>query len=276
MKQHYRAIFISDLHLGTKGSQADRLCHFLKHNECDELYLVGDIIDIWKMKRKVYWPQEHSNVIRRVLTKAKRGTSVYYVLGNHDEALRKWLNFELQFGNIHIVNEADHISLTGRRYLVVHGDLFDGIETFNRWLYALGDHAYDVALALNRWINILRRSLGFSYWPLSRSLKARVKKATNFIFEFENNLAIYCEKHGYDGVICGHIHTPEIRQIGSVLYMNDGDWVESCTALVETLEGEFKLIHWHDYDPSSAEETALLEEGPPLLQPKRQRETMSL
>jgi UDP-2,3-diacylglucosamine pyrophosphatase LpxH len=248
MKHHYRAIFISDIHLGSKGTQANQLCHFLKHNECERLYLVGDIIDVWKLKRKVYWPQEHSNVIRRVLTKAKRGTKVLYIVGNHDEMLRKWMNFDLQFGNISIVNETIHEGIDGKKYLIVHGDLFDGIGNLNRWLYVLGDHAYDFALALNRWINTIRRTLGFSYWPVSRYLKANVKKATNFIFQFETNLATYCAKQGYDGVVCGHIHTPEIRQIGDVLYMNDGDWVESCTALVETYEGEFKIIQWHEFD----------------------------
>jgi len=132
--------------------------------------------------------------------------------------------------------------------LVIHGDLFDGIESFNTWLYALGDRAYDVALFLNRWINIIRRSIGFAYWPLSRTLKAKVKRATNFVFKFESNVATYCEKQGYDGVICGHIHTPEIRKIGNVVYMNDGDWVESCTALVETQDGEFRIIDWHHHD----------------------------
>ena len=248
MKDYYRAIFISDIHLGTKGTQANQLCHFLKHNECDQLYLVGDIIDVWKLKRKVYWPQEHSNVIRRILTMAKRGTKVHYILGNHDEALRNWLSFDMRFGNIELSNECIHQSKRGQRYLVIHGDLFDGIESFNTWLYALGDRAYDVALFLNRWINIIRRSIGFAYWPLSRILKAQVKRATNFVFKFESNVATYCEKQGYDGVICGHIHTPEIRKIGNVVYMNDGDWVESCTALVETQDGEFRIIDWHYHD----------------------------
>lgn len=177
-----------------QGYVSQQLCHFLKHNECDQLYLVGDIIDVWKLKRKVYWSQKHSNVIHRILTMAKRGTKVHYILGNHDEVLRNWLSFDMRFGNIELTNECVNQSKRGQRYLVIHGDLFDGIESFNTWLYALGDRAYDVALFLNRWINIICRSIGFAYWPLSRTLKAQVKRATNFVFKFESNVATYCEK----------------------------------------------------------------------------------
>jgi UDP-2,3-diacylglucosamine pyrophosphatase LpxH len=241
----YRAIFISDVHLGTRDSQANKLCDFLKHNTCETLYLVGDILDIWKIQQNRWrWQQSHTNVIRRILTASKRGTRVVYIAGNHDEFLRPLMPYDIGFGNIEIANQATHIGVDGRRYLVVHGDLFDGITSIAPWLGFLGDKAYDVVLALNTRFNWLRHKLGFGYWSLSQYLKQRVKSAVDFIFEFEKNLVGYCKKRGFDGVICGHIHHAEIKTVDGIAYMNDGDWVESCTALVEHWDGQWEIVTW--------------------------------
>tara|TARA_E500000178_G_C16981539_1_gene736040 strand:- start:850 stop:1608 length:759 start_codon:yes stop_codon:yes gene_type:complete len=241
----YRTIFISDVHLGTKGCQAELLNNFLKHNDCESLYLVGDIIDGWKIQQnKWHWKQSHTNVIRRILGLAKRGTKVVYLTGNHDEFLRPLIPYNIGFGNVQVCNHAVHVGKDDRRYLVVHGDIFDGITRIAPWLTFLGDKAYDFILDLNTKFNTFRRKLGFNYWSLSRYLKHRVKKAVDFIFEFEKNLSRYCKKKGYDGVICGHIHTPEIKETEGIIYMNDGDWVESCSALVEHHNGKWELVTW--------------------------------
>jgi len=241
----YRTIFISDVHLGTKDCKAEQLNNFLKHNSCQTLYLVGDIIDAWKIKQNKWrWKQSHTNVVRRVLGHAKRDTRVIYVLGNHDEFLRPFLNYNLNFGMIEMTNQCEHIGADGKHYLVTHGDLFDGITRLAPWLSILGDKAYDFILGLNSRFNWLRHRLGFGYWSLSFFLKHRVKRAIDFIFQFERNLAAYCKKRGYDGVICGHIHHAEIKEIDGVTYMNDGDWVESCTALVEHHNGTWEIISW--------------------------------
>jgi UDP-2,3-diacylglucosamine pyrophosphatase LpxH len=245
MDMRYRAIFISDVHLGTRDCKAEQLNNFLKHNSCDTLYLVGDIIDGWKMQQnKLRWRQSHTNVVRRVLGHAKRGTHVVYVAGNHDEFLRPMIPLGFTFGRINVVNQAEHVGLDSRRYLVTHGDLFDGITRLAPWLSFLGDRAYDFILALNSKFNWIRRRFGFGYWSLSKFLKHRVKKAVDFMFQFEQNLAAYCRKRGFDGVICGHIHHAEIKNIDGVVYMNDGDWVESCTALVEHLDGKWEIVTW--------------------------------
>jgi UDP-2,3-diacylglucosamine pyrophosphatase LpxH len=241
----YRTIFISDVHLGTKDCKAEALNNFLKHNTCDTLYLVGDIIDAWKIQQNRWrWKQSHTNVIRRILGHAKRGTRVIYVAGNHDEFLRPLIPYGLGFGMVEVVNQAEHIGLDGRHYLVTHGDLFDGITRITPWLSFLGDRLYDFVLNLNSRFNWIRHRLGFGYWSLSKFLKYRVKKAVDFVFQFEQNLATYCRKKGYDGVICGHIHHAEIRDIDGVRYMNDGDWVESLTALVEHHSGEWQIVTW--------------------------------
>lgn len=241
----YRSIFISDVHLGTKDCKAEALNNFLKHNTCETLYLVGDIIDAWKIQQNRWrWKQSHTNVVRRVLGHAKRGTRVVYVAGNHDEFLRPLIPYGLGFGQVEIVNQAEHIGLDGRHYLVTHGDLFDGITRITPWLSFLGDRLYDFVLNLNSRFNWIRHRLGFGYWSLSKFLKYRVKKAVDFVFQFETNLAIYCRKKGYDGVICGHIHHAEIREINGVRYMNDGDWVESLTALVEHHTGVWEIVTW--------------------------------
>ena len=253
-RKKYKSIFISDVHLGTRGCQAEKLCDFLKDSSADRLYLVGDIIDGWRLKKKHYWPQSHSDVIRRILTAAKRGTKVYYVVGNHDEVLRKWLNFDLRFGRIKIVNQHDHVGINGKKYLVTHGDMFDAVMHKNlKWLMHVGDWAYNFLIWFNTKFNIVRNWLGMEYWSLSKYLKGKTKQALNFIDGFEDNLAGYAKKRGYDGVICGHIHTAAQKEINGIDYINTGDWVESCTAIVETWEGEFKLIEWttHEKDINS-------------------------
>ena len=242
---HYKSIFISDVHLGTKDCKAELLNNFLKHNTCETLYLVGDIIDAWKIqKNKWRWKQSHTNVVRRVLGYAKRGTKVVYVTGNHDEFLRPMIPYGLTFGQVEICNQIEHIGIDGKHYLVTHGDLFDGITRIAKWLSFLGDSAYDFVLNLNSKFNWWRHKFGLSYWSLSRYLKYKVKRAVDFMFQFERNLVTHCKKKGYDGVICGHIHHAEIKEIDGVMYMNDGDWVESCTALVEHVDGKWEIITW--------------------------------
>ena len=242
----YRTIAISDVHLGTKDCKAESLNNFLKHNSCDTLYLVGDIIDAWKIQQnRLRWYQSHTNVIRRILGHAKRDTRVIYVAGNHDEFLRIMIPYGISFGRIEICNQAVHMGLDGRRYLVVHGDLFDGITRLAPWLSMLGDRAYDIVLRLNSKFNWCRHRLGFGYWSLSQWLKHRVKKAVDFIFKFEQNITKYAAKRGYDGVICGHIHKAEIKEIDGIVYMNDGDWVESMSALVEHHDGRWEIITWN-------------------------------
>jgi UDP-2,3-diacylglucosamine pyrophosphatase LpxH len=245
MSKTYRSIFISDIHLGTKDCKASELNNFLKNNTCNTLYLVGDIIDAWKIKQNKWrWKQSHTNVIRRILGHAKRDTRIIYVLGNHDEFLRPFLQYNLNFGMVELHNQYEHIGADGKHYLVTHGDLFDGITRLAPWLSILGDKAYDFVLTLNSRFNWLRHRLGFGYWSLSLYLKQRVKRALDFIFQFERNLAAYCKKRGFDGVICGHIHHAEIKEIDGVVYMNDGDWVESMTALVEHHDGHWEIVTW--------------------------------
>ncbi|MFZ8912149.1 MAG: UDP-2,3-diacylglucosamine diphosphatase [Burkholderiaceae bacterium] len=240
--RHYRAIWISDIHLGTSGCKADFLLDFLRVNESDQLYLVGDIVDGWQLKRGWYWKQSHNDVVQKILRKARKGTKVTYIVGNHDEALREFLG--MRFGEILIENEAVHELRDGRRLWITHGDLFDGVIQYAKWLAYLGDTAYTVALKVNDHFNYLRHKMGMSYWSLSQYLKHRVKNAVSFITAFEEALTTEARRRGYDGVVCGHIHRPEIREIDGTLYCNDGDWVESLSALVETHEGELKLVYW--------------------------------
>lgn len=243
MIKKYRSIFISDVHLGTRDCKAKELVNFLQNNSCDSLYLVGDIIDGWKIQQnKLKWKSSHTNVIQKVLKLSRQGTNVIYIAGNHDEFMRPFLHHSVDFSNFEFCNQIDHIGVDGKRYLVIHGDLFDGITRLAPWLGLLGDKAYDLILSLNSKFNWLRHRFGFGYWSLSKFLKFRVKKAVDFIFQFEENLAGYCKKRGYDGVICGHIHHAEIKEINGVTYMNDGDWVESMSALVENHDGRFEII----------------------------------
>lgn len=245
----YQTIFISDIHLGSKGCKAEQLNSFLKANTAKKLYLIGDIVDGWKIQQNKWaWRQAHSNVVRRILGHAKRGTQVYYVAGNHDEFLRPMIPYGISFGRIQIANQFTHNGIDGKKYLVVHGDLFDGITRLAPWISFLGDKAYDILLVLNTTVNRWRHKLGFGYWSLSQFLKQRVKRAVDFIFHFERNLIDYGRKRGFDGVICGHIHKAEIKTTDGFIYMNDGDWVESCTALVEHTDGRWEIIHWTEIE----------------------------
>jgi len=238
----FRAIFLSDVHLGTPNCQAERLLDFLRHTDSDHLYLVGDVIDGWQLKRRWFWHQTHNDVVQKVLRKARKGTRVTYVAGNHDEAMRQFLG--LAFGGIEIRDEAEHVTADGRRLLVIHGDLFDAVVQRAKWLAHVGDAAYMLALQANRWFNHLRAKLGLRYWSLAQYLKHRVKNAVSYIGSFEDALAHEARRRGFHGVVCGHIHKAEIRDIGGILYCNDGDWVESLTALVELESGELRIIDW--------------------------------
>lgn len=252
IKKTYRSIFISDVHLGSKDCKADQLNNFLKHNTCETLYLVGDIIDAWKIQQnRLRWKQSHTNVVRRILGHAKRGTRVVYVVGNHDEFIRPLLPYSVSFGQVELRNQVEHIGADQKRYLVVHGDLFDGITRLAPWLSFLGDRAYDVILNLNGKFNWIRRKFGFGYWSLSQYLKQRVKRAVDFMFQYERNITNYARKRGYDGVIAGHIHHAEIKSIDGIIYMNDGDWVESCSALVEHYDGRWEIVVWTQYQDVS-------------------------
>jgi len=245
MNKTYRTIFISDIHLGSKDCKAHEVDDFLKNNSCETLYLIGDIIDGWKIQQnRLRWKQSHTNVVRRILKHAKNGTRVVYIAGNHDEFLRPLIPYANSFGMMEIHNQIEHVGIDGRHYLVVHGDLFDGITRLAPWLSFLGDRAYDIILSLNSKFNWVRHKFGFGYWSLSKYLKVKVKKSVDFIFQFEKNLAGYCKKRGFYGVICGHIHCAEIKDIDGIIYMNDGDWVESLTALVENHDGKWEIIHW--------------------------------
>ena len=243
-KQRYRSVFISDTHMGTRGCRSDFLVDFLRRTECDRLYLVGDIVDGWRLKKAWYWDSNHDEVIRLILRMARSGTEVTYIPGNHDELFRGWLGHE--FAGVKLVREAVHEGADGRRYLVIHGDEFDGVIRYAKLLAHLGDWAYNAALAMNRWFNAARRVLGYPYWSLSQWLKRQVKEAVKAIDRFETALAHEARRRGLQGVICGHIHHAEMREVQGVLYMNDGDWVESCTALVEHADGRFELIDWAD------------------------------
>jgi UDP-2,3-diacylglucosamine pyrophosphatase LpxH len=238
----YRAIFISDTHLGTRGCKAEHLLDFLRHHESDSLYLVGDVIDGWALRNGFYWPQSHNDVVQKVLRRARKGTKVVYVPGNHDEFARQFVG--LDFGSIAIRAEAEHRLADGRLLWVVHGDFADGVIQHAKWLAYVGDALYDFALWLNRHVNAVRMRLGLSYWSLSQYLKHKVKNAVSFISSFEKVLAREAQRRGYDGVVCGHIHRAEIREFDGLLYCNDGDWVESLTALVESHDGELRIVHW--------------------------------
>jgi UDP-2,3-diacylglucosamine pyrophosphatase LpxH len=237
-----RTAWISDLHLGTPGCRADALLDFLRHVECERLYLVGDIIDGWQLRRSWYWPQAHNDVVQKLLRKARKGTRVIYVPGNHDEFARRYV--QLHFGGVEVVEDAIHVTAVGRRLWVTHGDLFDGVVQCAKWQAHLGDALYTLALRLNRDLNSLRARLGLPYWSLSKCLKLKVKRAVSFISDFEQAVAREARRRGVDGVVCGHIHHAEMRRIDGVLYCNDGDWVESLTALVEHADGRLALVDW--------------------------------
>ncbi len=244
-KMKLRTVWISDIHLGTAGCQAGLLCDFLHSIECETLYLVGDIVDGWRLKKGWYWPDQHNEVVRRLLKMAHRGTRVVYIPGNHDEMLRDYAGFS--FGGIEVQLEAVHITADGRSLLVTHGDAFDGVVLYARWLAFLGDQAYTLLLKANILVNAVRRRFKLPYWSLSAYLKKRVKNAVQYIGQFEEVVAREAANRGVDGVICGHIHCAEIRQIGAITYYNDGDWVESCTALTEAKDGSMAIIDWAEH-----------------------------
>ncbi|WP_026379619.1 UDP-2,3-diacylglucosamine diphosphatase [Afifella pfennigii] len=249
--QHFRTLFLSDVHLGTRGCQAELLLDFLREHDAETIYLVGDIVDGWRLRRNWHWPQMHNDVVQKLLRKARKGAKLIYVPGNHDEFLRDYLGSH--FGGIEVLETAIHEAADGRRFLVIHGDQFDVVVRHARWLAFLGDWAYVTALGANTYVNLVRRRLGFSYWSLSAWAKLRVKNAVNFIGAFEQALAAEAERQGTDGVICGHIHHAAQRQQGGIRYINCGDWVESCTAVAEHHDGRMEIIRWAELGGRMAE-----------------------
>ncbi len=244
LNYRYRAIWISDIHLGTSGCKSEYLLDFLKYTHSDYLYLVGDIIDGWRMRRSWYWHQAHNDIIQKLMRKARKGTRVIYIPGNHDENFRDFSG--RRFGRVAVLNQAVHVTADGKRLLVLHGDQFDSVVKYAKWLAILGDWAYGILLRLNGWLHYLRRALGFPYWSISAFLKHKVKNAVEYISRFEEAVVEEAHKHGVDGVVCGHIHHAEMRLIDGLLYCNDGDWVESCTALVEHANGRLEVLRWLD------------------------------
>ena len=240
--QRFRTIFISDIHLGTPGCQALALMDFLRTHPSDTLYLVGDIIDGWQLRRRWYWPQAHNDVVQKLLRRVRKGCRVIYVPGNHDEFARDFIGHH--FGGIEVVQEAVHVTADGRSLWIIHGDYFDAVVQCAKWLAYLGDNLYEFTLRMNRHLNSLRGRLGLPYWSLSAYLKQKVKTALNYVSDFEEAVANEAKKRGHDGVLCGHIHRAEMRMINGVLYCNDGDWVESRTALVEHYDGRLEILHW--------------------------------
>jgi UDP-2,3-diacylglucosamine pyrophosphatase LpxH len=249
----YRSVFISDVHLGTQVCQAEEFLKFLKSFDCEKLYLVGDIIDGWEMHKRMYWPQAHNDVIQKLLRKSRKGTEIYYIPGNHDEFLR---SFGMQLlGNVNLVPDTVHISPSGKTYLVIHGDQFDVVVRNAKWLAHVGSWAYDVAISLNIVINKTRQLLGLPYWSLSAWAKYKVKSAVNFIGNYEESLTEFAKSKNVDGIICGHIHHANICDMNGIKYMNCGDWVESCTAIVEHYDGRFELLRYHNESKKADKQT---------------------
>jgi UDP-2,3-diacylglucosamine pyrophosphatase LpxH len=244
LSKRYRALFISDVHLGTKACQADMLLEFLRRNDADTYYLVGDIVDFWRIKCSPHWPQAHNDVVQKLLRKVRKGARFVYIPGNHDDALRAYCG--QNFGGIEFHLNAIHVTADGRRFLVTHGDEFDAVVSYVKWLAFMGDWAYAVAMGLNSVVNKVRRLFGFSYWSFSSYLKHKVKEAVNYIGDFETALSGEARRHGAVGVICGHIHFAATRDINGISYINCGDWVGSSTVVAETFEGEFEIIRWAD------------------------------
>jgi UDP-2,3-diacylglucosamine pyrophosphatase LpxH len=244
VRADYRSIFISDTHLGTRGCRGDFLADFLRRTSAQNLFLVGDIIDGWRLRKSWYWDEHHDDVLRQILRQARSGTKVTYIPGNHDEMFRSWLPAGVDISGIRLCQEAEHVTADGKRFLIVHGDEFDSVVRYAKFLALLGDWAYTTALVINRWFNAVRRRLGLPYWSLSAWLKLQVKEAVKAIDRFEEALASEARRRGFDGVVCGHIHHAEIREVDGIIYMNDGDWVESCTALVEHHDGRMELLDW--------------------------------
>ena len=239
-----RTLFLSDLHLGTRGCQADALLDFLRVHEAEEIYLVGDIVDGWRLRQSWHWPQSHNDVVQKLLRKARKGTRVVYIPGNHDEFLRDYAGST--FGGVEIKEEAIHICADGRKMLLLHGDKFDTVVRNVRWLALLGDHAYDFAIWLNGHIARFRRMMGLPYWSFSQWSKDKVKTAVSFVTAFEEAVVHDARKQGADIVVCGHIHKAVIRQFDDITYVNTGDWVESCTAVLEHFDGRLEICRWHN------------------------------
>jgi UDP-2,3-diacylglucosamine pyrophosphatase LpxH len=243
-RRKFRTIWISDVHLGTKGCNAELLIDFLDSTDSETMYLVGDIIDGWRLKKKFYWPSSHNDIVWRILKRARRGTRIVYIPGNHDEMFRQFTG--LSFGGVEIRRAAFHDTADGRRLMVLHGDEFDAVMLAHRWLAVVGDAAYIALMGLNRWVNALRTRLGLPYWSLSKMAKHKVKNAVEFISRYEEIVARAAAQRGVDGVVCGHIHTAEFRDFDGIEYWNDGDWVEGCNALVEHADGRMEILHWPD------------------------------
>lgn len=243
-RRSYRSVWVSDIHLGTRGCNAKLLIDFFDHVDCQVMYLVGDIIDGWRLKKRMFWPPEHNDVVWRILKRARRGTRVIYIPGNHDEMMRPFVG--LDFGGVEIERQVIHTTADGRRLLVLHGDEFDTVVLAHRWLAILGDTAYTLLLRLNTLVNRVRALLGLPYLSLSMTAKHRVKNAVQFISRYEEVVAHAARGHHVDGVVCGHIHSAEMREIEGIAYYNDGDWVEGCTALVEHHDGRMEILHWAD------------------------------
>lgn len=246
----FRSIFLSDVHLGTRACQADQLLSFLRHHESEYLFLVGDIVDFWSMSRGIYWTGQQNTVVQKILKRARRGTRVVFIPGNHDEALREYVG--TSFGDIELVSEFVHELADGRRFVLLHGDEFDQVTRYHRWVAVLGDVSYNVLVRINVYLSWVRRTLRISgYWSLAGFAKRKVKGALEFIYGFEEAVVRAVADRGLDGVVCGHIHAAAMKTIDGIVYVNCGDWVDSCTAVVEHYDGRIELVHWMGADASS-------------------------
>lgn len=239
---YYKTIWISDIHLGSVNCRASELLDFLKHNDAEKIYLVGDIIDGWRLKNKWYWPQEHNDVIQKLLRKARNGTNVIYIPGNHDEVARQFTG--LAFGEIPIKTDDIHVTVSGQRLWVTHGDQMDALMFHAKWFSKIGDFLYEMVTLASRIIHKIRQAAGYKHWSLATYLKGKAKNAIKYVERFERLMAEETQKKGYSGVVCGHIHQPAKKILGGIQYYNDGDWVDSNSALVETLSGEIELVYW--------------------------------
>ena len=269
-RAHYRAhmpkvrtVFLSDIHLGTRACQADRLLEFLKEHPAEKTYLVGDIIDFWAMKRSIVWTSAQNTVVQKMLRRARHGEEIVFIPGNHDEALRD--HFGVKFGDITIVEEAIHTTADGKKFLLVHGDMFDQVTMHHKWLAVIGDIGYELLVKLNLAFSWIRRKLGISgYWSLAGYAKRKVKTALNFIFDFEDVAVHHARERGMDGIICGHIHWATIKDMNGTLYINCGDWVDSCTAIVEHMDGQLELVQWGGRKATVSDDRPAHEHGDPV------------